>query len=84
MLIGDCYACGGHTPTKTVILNIATRNEKYMEGIGDIQFNLQSNTFTYKKLAPFKEPCEPSLDCDNDGTKTVMKPSGQVFTEKLP
>lgn len=84
MLIGDCYACGGHTPTKTVILNIAIRSEKYMEGIGDIQFSLQSNTFAYKKLVPFKEPCEPSPGCDSDGTRTVMKPSGQVFSEKLP
>lgn len=83
MKLGGCYACGGHTPTKTILMNIATKNEKYLDKVGDIQFNLKDNTFSYRKLSPVQEPCEPSPGCNN-GQRTVMKPSGQVYTEQLP
>lgn len=83
MMLGDCYACGGHPPTKTIIVNIATKNEKYLDGVGDLQFNLKDNTVYYKKLSPVQEACEPSPGCDN-GQRTVMKPDGQIYTEKLP
>ncbi len=83
MMLGDCYACGGHMPTKAIIVNVTTKSEKYLEGVGDLQFNLKDNIFVYKNLTPFQEVCEPSPGCDN-GQRTVMKPAGQVYTEKLP
>lgn len=78
-----CYACEG-SEAGELVLNNQTKDEKYYEKIGNVQFNLSEGTFTYQKLAPFKEPCDPSPGCDSDNTRTVYKPSGQVFTEKLP
>lgn len=78
-----CYACEG-SEVGELVLNNQTKNEKYYEKIGNVQFNPSEGTFTYQKLAPFKEPCDPSPGCDSDNTRTVYKPSGQVFTEKLP
>lgn len=80
--IADCYACSG-SPVGTIILNITTKNEKYFEMIGDVQLNLETNTFSYKKLSPFQEQCEPSPGCDN-GQRTVMKTAGQTLTDNLP
>lgn len=80
--IASCYACEGG-PAGTVILNIDTKKEKYFKDIGNIQFDVAGNTFSYQKLAPFQEPCDPSPGCDN-GQRTVMKPAGQTFTEILP
>lgn len=83
MMLGDCFACGGHTPTKVIVLNVETRKEKYLENAGDIQFNLVTNTFSYKKFAAFKESCEFGPDCSN-GEQSVIKTTGQLFTEHLP
>lgn len=80
--VASCYACEGG-PAGTVILNINTKKEKYFRNIGNIQFSIANNTFSYQKLAPFQEPCDPSPGCDN-GQRTVMKPSGQSYTENLP
>lgn len=80
--VGSCYACEGG-PAGTVILNISTKKENYFRDIGNIQFNITSNTFSYQKLVPFQESCDPSPSCDN-GQRTVMKPSGQSYTENLP
>jgi len=80
--IGSCYACEGG-PAGSVVFNINTKKEKYFKDIGNIQFNIPNNTFSYQKLAPFQEPCDPSPGCDN-GQRTVMKPSGQIYTENLP
>jgi len=80
--IGSCYACEGG-PAGTVILNIDTKKEKYFKDIGNIQFNITNNTFSYQKLALFQEPCDPGPGCDN-GQRTVMKPAGQSYTENLP
>lgn len=84
MMLGDCYACGGHTPTKNIIVNAITKKEKYLDMIGDVKFNLSNNTFTYKKLTPAKEPCETGPGCDENGQRAIMKPAGQDFTEQLP
>jgi hypothetical protein len=81
--IFGCYACEGREAGE-LILNNQTKNEKYHEKIGNVQFNLNGGAFTYQKLAPFKEPCDLGPGCDSDNTRTVYKPSGQVFTEQLP
>jgi hypothetical protein len=81
--LGSCYACGGGV-AGNLVLNIATRNEKYLSDVGSIQINIPSNNFTYQKLATFNEPCNSvGPDCSN-GQKTVVRPDGQVFTETLP
>lgn len=82
--IGVCYACEGFDPAGVVIVNVANDKEKYLGAVGDLQFDLNNNTVSYKKLTPFKESCEPSPGCDNDGKRTVYKPSGQVMTNNLP
>ncbi len=80
----DCFACEG-AEAGLIIINIQTKTEKYFPKIGNVQFNLQDNAFTYQKLTPFKEPCgEPGPGCNPDNTRTVYKPFGQVYTEKLP
>jgi hypothetical protein len=83
LTILNCYACEG-APAGMIILNITTKAEKYYEAIGDLQVNLQNHIFTYKKLAPFKEPCEAGPGCDSDGQRTVYKPDGQSYTDNLP
>lgn len=81
--IYNCFACEG-TEAGLIIINTQTKAEKYFPKIGNVQFNLQDGTFTYQNLAPTKEPCQNGPGCDSDNTRTVYKPSGQVFTEKLP
>lgn len=83
LTIISCYACEG-SPVGTIVLNINSKEEKYYEMVGDMQFNLQGNTLTYKKLSPFKEACEPSPGCGNNGERTVFKPAGDVLTDTLP
>ncbi len=78
----NCYECEG-SPAGTIILNTNTKQEKFFSNIGNIQFNIQDNTFSYQKLASLQESCNPSPVCDN-GKKTVMKPAGQIYTEDLP
>lgn len=81
--IYGCYACGS-SEAGLIILNNQTKKDKYFEKIGNVQFNLDEKTFTYQKLAPFKEPCDFGQGCDNDNTRTVYKPDGEIFTEALP
>lgn len=83
LAIYDCFACEG-TEVGLIIINTQTKAEKYLPKIGNVQFHLQDGTFTYQNLAPTKEPCQNAPGCDSDNTRTVYKPSGQVFTEKLP
>ncbi len=83
IMLGDCFACGGHTPIKAIVLNLETRSEKYLENAGDIQFNLVNHTFSYKRFASFKESCVIGPDCSN-GEQAVIKAAGQLFTEQLP
>ena len=82
--IGTCYWCEGREAGK-IILNVVTKNEIYKEGIGNLKITLLDKTFSYQKLSAFKEKCDSPEDygCDN-GYRTVMKPSGQVYTEALP
>jgi len=83
LMLLSCDGCESSL-ADILILNMATRQEKYIQGkIGDIQVNPNSNTFTYKKLAPFKKPCIGSEFCDS-GQITVYKPSGQTLIETLP
>lgn len=81
--IYNCFACEG-SEVGLIILNNQNKKEKYFEKIGNVQFNLNEKIFTYQKLAPFKEPCDFGPGCDNDNTRTVYKPSGEIFTEALP
>lgn len=81
--IGDCYWCEGREAGK-IVLNIATERDWYKEDVGPIKIDLNNKTFSYQKLSPFKEKCDPGPYCDEDGTQTVMKPSGQTYTEALP
>ena len=82
--LGICYACEGFDPHGSIVLNLQTGAEEYLGEVEDFQFNLTNNTLTYKKLAPFDEACEPSPGCNNDGKRTIYKPSGQLFTVQLP
>ena len=83
--LGICNECEGFDPHGTVILNIQTGNEKYLGAIGNLQFNIQNNTVNYQKLNPFKEICEePGPGCDNDGQRTIYKPSGEIMASQLP
>ncbi len=82
--LGICYACEGFDPHGTVLLNIQTKSEKYLGTVGDIQADLANKIVSYKNLSPFKEPCEPSPGCDENGQRTVYKPSGQVLKDSLP
>lgn len=81
--LGICYPCDEFEPHGSVILNLQTGAEKYLGEIGNLRFNLTDNTLSYKKLASFDEACEPSPGCD-DGKRIVYKPSGEVFTLRLP
>jgi hypothetical protein len=81
--LGECYACGGHNQTKHIVVNLTTKAEKYMEMVGNIQFNIPEGEFSYQKLSEAKEPCEPGPGCDN-GQMAFLKPTGATYKEKLP
>lgn len=85
--IYSCDGCESLYPRGIVLLNIQTKKEKYLGYVGDIKIDLSANTVSYKKINSFKEPCQPStgeFDTCDAGQRTVYKPSGQVFTQKLP
>ena len=85
-LIVDLVPCWGceSEPFANVLVNISTGNDKFFKPrIGNVHINTQNNVFTYQKLSPFQESCEPGVGCNN-GLSTVYKPSGQTFTEQLP
>lgn len=78
--ITDCYGCEP-TTGGMVILNLDTQKEKYYKEIGDLQFNLQNNTFSYKKLAKSEVPC----DDNNEGYCFAnLKPAGSTIIDTLP
>lgn len=81
--IDHCYAC---EPAQVgiIIVNITTGKETYLQDIGDVEIKPKENVFTYKKLAEFKEPCDPGYGCDDNGQRSVDKPSGPTLTAKLP
>jgi len=57
-----------------------SKNEKFIGLIGDLQFNLQNNTFTYKKLYYSEEGCKtnPEPYCGQ------YKTTGETLSESLP
>lgn len=82
IVIGSCYACES-TGTVTIIFNTETKKNEFLGSVGDLKFNLTRNIFTYQRLAPIEESCTSGLGCEN-GKRTVMKPAGDVYEEKLP
>lgn len=78
----DCYACSPGVAGMG-ILNISNKQDKYHKDIGNVQISMSTNSYSYQKLAPFEEACDPSPGC-NDGKRTVYKPSGQTYSETLP
>ena len=83
----DTYFVGHSIWCQTIMRYLERENVK----VGNVVFvagwfkldNLENDSLTYHKLSPLKEACEPSPDCDN-GQRTVYKPSGAVYTDKLP
>lgn len=85
----NCTQCSPPAEERvSLILNILTKKYSYKGFIGNIKIDESNNVFSYQKLAPVKESCADCQGmcpgCGADGMKTVFKPSGQVFTEKLP
>lgn len=83
--IAQCFACDGGK-AGMIVVNTQTKKEKYFEDIGNIKFDLDKKIFTYQKLAPFKEDCGPESGqgCDENNERTLLKPSGQTYSEALP
>lgn len=80
----SCSECDGGKEVGKVIYNMFDKQEIFKENVGNLQFNLGSNTFTYQKLYQTTEKCTDADPYCFNGTKTVMKPSGQIYTETLP
>jgi hypothetical protein len=80
-----CGECDAREPAGKTIYNIFDKQKTFKEKVGNLKFNLDNNTFSYQKLAEFVEKCDESSNiyC-NDGKATIMKPSGQTYTEALP
>ncbi len=78
----ECYACEPKVAGQ-IILNSKSKNEKYLEDIGNVLFQLNEEKFTYQKLESQEETCNQAIGCDN-GKRTVLKPSGETFSENLP
>lgn len=85
--VSSCLDCGAAPYGKTII-NISTGNDIYLEDITELDVNLDTNSFSYQKLYPVKEKCEPDelswTYCDENGMKIIKKPGDQVFTQTLP
>lgn len=81
-----CGECDAREPAGKTIYNIFDKQRTFKEKVGNLKFDLSNNTFSYQKLSAFREKCDGNSGymCEEDGTYTVMKPSGQVYTEKLP
>lgn len=85
----NCFQCSPPAEQRvSLILNIATVKTIYKGLIGNIKINISNNTFSYQKLAPFKESCAGCTGmcpgCGSDNMKNVFKPAGEVLTETLP
>lgn len=82
--VSSCFDCDAE-PYGKLIINISTGNDIYLENVTDLDVNLANGTFSYQKLFPVKEKCEPDeLSWSSDGMKIIKKPGDQVFTQTLP
>lgn len=87
--IGLCFDCSPYSEKRGfLILNINSQKEKFIGMVGDIVINSSNNTFAYKNLEAFIEPCPTNTaycnDSIGDGNRYVYKPTGQDVTENLP
>lgn len=79
-----CSECDAREPAGKTIYNMFDKQEVFKKDIGNLKFNLDTDTFTYQKLSSFTEKCNDSNALCDNGTWTTMKPSGQTYTETLP
>lgn len=84
--LGYCYACGGGSRGYSIV-NTTTGKEKVVslpyKKVGNIQFNLSANIFTYQAMKEIPDPCIAEKNCDGIPSSTY-EPEGPIYTEKLP
>lgn len=80
---GNCYTCGGSGSEGIVVINLETKEDKYLGKVGNIKINLNNKSISYQNLAETFEPCDFGQGCD-DGKIIVYKSSGEVLTSTLP
>jgi len=81
----NCYGCEPSS-AGNIIINIESGDDKYVKGASIMSANLANNTFSYQNLEIVKEPCQDGdlINCDRNNMMDVRKPSGEIFSEKLP
>ena len=81
----NCYGCEPSS-AGNIIINIESGDDKYVKGASIMRANLANNTFSYQNLEIVKEPCQDGdlINCDRNNMMDVRKPSGEIFSEKLP
>lgn len=83
LAMGDCWGCGGHEYVRSVIVNLDTRKEVYLENAGDVK--IDKGMITYRKFSQFEIPCDDEVSELCDGGKTyVRRTSGATFSAPLP
>ena len=73
-----CFGCTPCPPYGVLILNSETRKEKFLGEAGNVEFNLDQNTFSYQLIAEDTECNKPSIcPCE-------VEIAGPIYTETLP
>lgn len=81
--IFGCHLCEATSSQGKLVLNIESKKEKFLEDIGNVNFQQNEGKFTFQKLVSQEESCDGGFFCFN-GKTTVEKPSGETLSENLP
>lgn len=84
-----CYGCSPGGPNLVLVLNSATRAERVLGTVGNVNLDLDQNRVTYQQLVEKKVPCGSnggeSCFSDPDGDYMInYVPGGDVLSADLP
>jgi hypothetical protein len=84
-----CYGCSPGGPSLVLVLNSATRAERVLGTIGNVNLDLDQNRVTYQQLVEKKVPCGTNggEGCFSDSDGDYMfdyVPDGDILSADLP
>ena len=87
--VAPCYGCSPGGPSLVLVLNSATRAERVLGTVGNVNLDLDQNRVTYQELVKNKIPCGPDggpgcfSDTDGDYMFDYV-PDGDILSADLP
>jgi hypothetical protein len=85
--VAPCYGCSPGGPSLVLVLNSATRAERVLGPVGNVNLDLDQNRVTYQEFVENKIPCDGGENCvaADDGSYTIdYVPDGEILSADLP